>query len=39
MVAVEGPSFDPKRDTAAKIPYSIAIAAGTLAWIVIRYWR
>jgi prepilin peptidase CpaA len=39
MVAVEGPSFDPQRDTAAKVPYSIAIAAGTLAWIALRYWR
>jgi prepilin peptidase CpaA len=33
--AVHGPSFDPQRDTAAKVPYSVAIAAGTALWAVI----
>ena len=39
MAAVETPSFDPLKDTAARIPYSIAITTGTVAWLAVRYWR
>jgi prepilin peptidase CpaA len=39
MATVEAPSFDPQRDTAARIPYSIAIATGTVAWLAVRYWK
>ncbi|HVL34908.1 MAG TPA: prepilin peptidase [Burkholderiales bacterium] len=32
-----GPSFDP-RDTAARVPYAVAIAIGTGAWLAFRWW-
>ena len=35
--AVEGPSFDPQKDSAAKTPYALAIAAGTWLWLALRY--
>lgn len=37
FAATPGPSFDARRDAAAKVPYSIAIAAGTAAWMTVRY--
>jgi prepilin peptidase CpaA len=41
LSAAGGPVFDPSTDTAAKVPYAIAIAVGTgsflaLKWLVIR---
>jgi prepilin peptidase CpaA len=32
LAGVDGPRFDSRTHTAAKLPYSLAIAAGTLAW-------
>jgi prepilin peptidase CpaA len=37
LIAVEGPSFDPQRDSAAKTPYGMAIALGTASWLALRY--
>ena len=37
LTATAGPSFDARQDTAAKVPYSIAIAAGTAIWMAVRY--
>ena len=37
LMAVEGPSFDPQRDSVAKTPYGLAIASGTASWLVLRY--
>jgi len=37
LAAASGPSFDSSTETAAKMPYSIAIATGTATWIVLRH--
>lgn len=29
-----GPKFDPRADSAARLPYSVAIACGTAAWLL-----
>lgn len=39
FAAAHGPSFDPRRDAAARMPYSLAIAAGTALWLAFRYGR
>ena len=39
LSAVAGPSFDARHDTAAKVPYSVAIAAGTALWVLIVQWQ
>lgn len=36
LAALEGPSFDPRTDTALRLPYSVAIAAGAAGWAL---WR
>jgi prepilin peptidase CpaA len=35
LSAAEGPSFDAQRDTAVKVPYSVAIAAGAAIWVLV----
>jgi len=37
LAAANGPSFDSSTETAAKIPYTLAIAAGTAAWVALRH--
>ncbi len=37
LAAANGPSFDSSTETAAKIPYTLAIAAGTAAWVGLRH--
>ena len=32
LSAEQGPTFDAQADTAARVPYSLAIAAGTVTW-------
>jgi hypothetical protein len=36
LAATAGPSFDPRTETAVRLPYSLAIAAGTASWAL---WR
>lgn len=36
VVAAQGPAFDARTDSAAKLPYAVAIAAGTLAFLAIK---
>jgi prepilin peptidase CpaA len=38
LAAVGGPRFDPATDSAAKLPYSLAIAVGSLAFAGWRAW-
>ena len=38
LAALEGPRFDPRADSAARLPYSSAIALGTAAWAAWRLW-
>lgn len=37
LAAVDGPVFDPRTDTTAKVPYALAIAFGTATWLSLRY--
>ncbi len=37
LASADGPSFDSGTQTAAKIPYTLAIAAGTAAWVALRH--
>jgi prepilin peptidase CpaA len=39
MSAAAGPAFDPRADTAVRLPYSLAIAAGTTLWVSVRLWN
>ncbi len=36
LASANGPSFDSGTEAAAKIPYTLAIAAGTVAWVALR---
>jgi prepilin peptidase CpaA len=38
LARAQGPRFDSQAQTAARLPYSVAIAAGTLFWSVGRAW-
>lgn len=37
LTATAAPGFDPGRDAATKVPYSVAIAAGTASWMALRH--
>jgi prepilin peptidase CpaA len=37
LAAVDGPAFDARTDATAKVPYALAIALGTGAWLVLRH--
>lgn len=38
LAGANGPRFDSQAQTAARLPYSVAIAAGTLGWIACKAW-
>ena len=38
LAGVDGPRFDSQTQTAARLPYSVAIAAGTIGWTAWRVW-
>ena len=38
LAGVDGPRFDPQAQTAARLPYSVAIALGTLGWMGWKLW-
>jgi prepilin peptidase CpaA len=37
LAATEGPSFDPRADSAARFPYSVAIGLGSAAFLVLKH--
>jgi prepilin peptidase CpaA len=38
LAGAQGPRFDSPTQTAARLPYSVAIAAGTLGWMTCKAW-